>query len=239
MSLMPVFFLALLLALGAANFADIVKSCTKYKKDIFEQQVAYSFLFPGAPIEYKTLDNCHSYTPLIVGGTPAEPKEFPHAARLGVRATTSRNHINWFCGGTLIHERFVLTAAHCLEAEQLVDFISTPMIVERNLYYSFRYPVQLDRYADRICNQVVGIRDDYPRGYESISQMCVGSDKPMDTCNGDSGGPILVYHKDYPCMYHVMGITSSGISCGAPKIPSIYTRVHYYLDWIEKIITKN
>ncbi|XP_076630594.1 venom protease isoform X2 [Colletes latitarsis] len=49
---------------------------------------------------------------LIVGGKKADPKEFPHMAAIGYN--TSDGTIRWFCGGTLISERFVLTAAHCL-----------------------------------------------------------------------------------------------------------------------------
>lgn len=47
---------------------------------------------------------------LIVGGTKAHLKEFPHMAAVGYNTS---NGIGWFCGGTLISERFVLTAAHC------------------------------------------------------------------------------------------------------------------------------
>lgn len=91
----------------------------------------------------------------------------------------------------------------------------------------------------QICRKVIEEGEDYPQGFDATTQMCVGSTRPRDTCNGDSGGPILVYHDDFPCMYHVMGITSAGISCGTPKIPSVYTRVHYYLDWIRDTMAKN
>ncbi|KAK1122667.1 hypothetical protein K0M31_009110 [Melipona bicolor] len=50
---------------------------------------------------------------LIVGGTKAEPKEFPHMAAIGY---DSRSGVVWQCGGTLISERFVLSAAHCISS---------------------------------------------------------------------------------------------------------------------------
>ncbi|XP_017963768.1 serine protease snake isoform X1 [Drosophila navojoa] len=302
------------LSLGQIN--DIVRkslsstACTSYKKSVFEEQVGYSFLFPNAPVMYETIDNCLSYTPLIVGGQPADPKEFPHMARLGHRSEWERQKIEWFCGGTLISDRFVLTAAHCFESEQgelnvvrlgdldfendqedasprnydvanyyrhpqfispeLYNDIGMVKLAERVLFDRYKHPaclpfesgqnmpsfiavgwgstnlagkssarllkVKLNNIADDVCRRVIGRSDDYPRGFEPVTQMCVGSSRAMDTCSGDSGGPILVYHKEYPCMYHVMGITSAGIACGTPRIPSIYTRVYNYLDWITHIM---
>lgn len=94
--------------------------------------------------------------------------------------------------------------------------------------------VQLKNFGTR-CLATTDI-EELPNGYNATTQICIGSNEQKDTCNGDSGGPVLTYHQEYPCMYHVMGITSFGFGCDTPNVPSLYTRVHFYMDWIKQQI---
>ncbi|XP_031631877.1 serine/threonine-protein phosphatase 6 regulatory ankyrin repeat subunit C-like [Contarinia nasturtii] len=58
-----------------------------------------------------------------------------------------------------------------------------------------------------------------------------------DSCQGDSGGP-LQYFTANKTVATVVGIVSFGVGCGS-SLPAIYTRVAYYLDWIEPIVWQN
>ncbi|XP_037799781.1 chymotrypsin BI-like [Penaeus monodon] len=58
--------------------------------------------------------------------------------------------------------------------------------------------------------------------------VCIDAAGGKGTCNGDSGGPLNLNGVTY-------GVTSFGSSAGCEKgYPDAFTRVHYYLDWIEQ-----
>lgn len=70
----------------------------------------------------------------------------------------------------------------------------------------------------------------------SESQYCAYDPQgKRDSCHGDSGGPLQYYPKKNSTIATVVGIVSFGINCGT-TLPSIYTRVAYYIDWIESIV---
>lgn len=59
----------------------------------------------------------------------------------------------------------------------------------------------------------------------SFIQLCI--------FQGDSGGPLLTtYFNYYAFVPYIVGLTSFGIGC-ANGVPSVYTRISHYLDWIE------
>ncbi|CAG7720747.1 unnamed protein product, partial [Allacma fusca] len=129
--------------------------------------------------------------PLIVGGRPAEPNEFPYQVSLQIREKAQWNHI---CGGVVVAEDKVVTAAHCIYGSNH----SRLRVVagEHNLT------------QDDGTEQVSGIDAaiwhpnynprtlDYDYGmYEGVGKItermvCAG-DGGRGGCHGDSGGPLV------------------------------------------------
>ncbi|CAK1587455.1 unnamed protein product [Parnassius mnemosyne] len=59
----------------------------------------------------------HNADDLIVGGVNAARAEFPHMALLGFGSDV--NALQWLCGGSIISERFILTAGHCTSSREV------------------------------------------------------------------------------------------------------------------------
>ncbi|XP_044258983.1 serine protease snake-like [Tribolium madens] len=99
--------------------------------------------------------------------------------------------------------------------------------------------VELVFVSNEFCNMTYKdlISRNLRRGVVDDIQLCAGSGKDeKDTCQGDAGGPLQIYHEgdDISCMYDIVGITSFGKACGLG--PGIYTRVSHYIKWIEDIV---
>lgn len=53
----------------------------------------------------------------------------------------------------------------------------------------------------------------------------------LDTCAGDSGGPLMMFSQTK--QWILIGITSFGEGCARPSYAGVYTRVAVYETWIK------
>lgn len=86
------------------------QKCKEYSSLVYVKEGA-TVLIPD--FEPEKVSQCVEGKKLIIGGVESEPMEFPHMAAIGYG---ERTRITWACGGSLISEKFVLTAAHCLSS---------------------------------------------------------------------------------------------------------------------------
>ncbi|KAJ8731529.1 hypothetical protein PYW07_004693 [Mythimna separata] len=246
-----------------------------------------------------------------VGGTDVSRLEAPHMALLGYGPDVSK--ADWLCGGTVISERFILTAGHCLSSPTVgpVKYITLGILKRTDppelwqIYYvnrriphpEYKPPsqyhdialletdteiffsravlpaclhasgeaeenlfalgwgalgykreladilqeVEVRKYEKDECSQHYTPYRHLENGYNHTTQMCYGDKEVLrDTCEGDSGGPLQDFRNKYferiYCIKTVVGVTSSGKQCGITHSPGIYTRVIYYIPWIESVV---
>ena len=64
------------------------------------------------------------------------------------------------------------------------------------------------------------------------TMLCAGHPEGgKDSCNRDSGGPLMLYNPDRDT-YTQVGITSWGHGCAVPRQPEVYTKLSKYVNWI-------
>lgn len=72
-------------------------------------------------------------------------------------------------------------------------------------------------------------------GLVDVAQMCAGfSSGEVDTCAGDSGGPLYILENGQPVQ---IGITSFGNGCAQPNFYGIYSNVSHYIPWLGNYIS--
>ncbi|KAL0267931.1 UNVERIFIED_CONTAM: hypothetical protein PYX00_010062 [Menopon gallinae] len=65
--------------------------------------------------------------------------------------------------------------------------------------------------------------------------ICAGWKKGgFDSCEGDSGGPMVIQRPDKRWL--LAGVISWGIGCAEPNQPGVYTRISEFREWIHQIL---
>ncbi|XP_055709441.1 venom protease-like [Phlebotomus papatasi] len=82
-----------------------------------------------------------------------------------------------------------------------------------------------------LCLKVYGTTGalDSPKSIEG-QWMCAGGEN-RDACQGFGGAPLVIREDN---IYNQIGIMSFGSdNCGSPKIPSVYTSISFFYQWIQ------
>lgn len=85
----------------------------------FDQSSPTIFRFEGHPNRKALADSAAcgkvpSAQNRIVGGQAADIGQYPWLANLGYALASEPNNVQFKCGGALVGDRYVITAAHCV-----------------------------------------------------------------------------------------------------------------------------
>uniref|UniRef100_A0A671KGT9 Peptidase S1 domain-containing protein n=1 Tax=Sinocyclocheilus anshuiensis TaxID=1608454 RepID=A0A671KGT9_9TELE len=186
----------------------------------------------------------------IVNGKQAKPHSRPYMVSIQL----TKRHV---CGGFLISDEFVMTAAHCWKgypeiltvvvgahdlrkseiSDRMIKSLNNGCVFELQLQEKVKLNnnvkwISLPKEGDAnmtTINHTVCQHKWGSKYFEASQMICAHGDG--GSCKGDSGGPLV-------CGNTAAGVTSfvSIKLCNSPEHPNVYTKISAYLPWIHQII---
>uniref|UniRef100_A0A8C3C2R5 Coagulation factor IX n=1 Tax=Cairina moschata TaxID=8855 RepID=A0A8C3C2R5_CAIMO len=191
----------------------------------------------------------------VVGGTDSMKGQVPWQVHL----VDSKG--SGFCGGSIVNEKWVVTAAHCLQPGDNVTAVAGEYNTKeddnteqwRKVVKILPHPTY-NASVNKHHNDIALLELDQPLTFNSyVTPICIGSREftnmllkhgqgtnmfcagfpagGKDTCGGDSGGP---YATEIEGTWFLTGVTSWGEECAKPGKYGIYTKVSKYVKWIKE-----
>uniref|UniRef100_A0A671KGP9 Si:dkey-78l4.10 n=1 Tax=Sinocyclocheilus anshuiensis TaxID=1608454 RepID=A0A671KGP9_9TELE len=185
----------------------------------------------------------------IVNGKQAKPHSRPYMVSI-------QNSFKHTCGGFLISDEFVMTAAHCWKgypniltvvvgahdlrkseiSDRMIKSLNNGCVFELQLQEKVKLNnnvkwISLPKEGDANMTTINHTVCQHKWGSKYLASQMICAHGHGGSCKGDSGGPLV-------CGNTAVGVTSFGSSecCNSPKLPNVYTKISAYLPWIHQII---